>query len=387
VASLLARGLTNRQIAAELVLTAGTVANHVRAILLRAGFSSRAQIAAWLGVPGTVRVDDAPGITAVFDDDGAFVKANTAMARLLGYEEKALEGRCLADLAADGAGSANDVLKGLRDDGVWRGELRLRRRDRSTVTVEAVAQALDTPAGRLYVASFHDLSERHEIERQQREFVMMLGHELRSPLTAIRGYAQLMQQRGAASPDALEVILHQTRRLERLANDLVDLTRQDIGQFRLERAPTDLVRLARSVAAHASAMSPIHDVRVEAPNEPVVGAWDRGRLEQVLDNLLSNAVKYSPDGGPIVVGIDRRGSQVELSVTDRGVGIPPWAVARLFDRFYRVERPGQPVVEGLGLGLAVARALVEAHGGTIAVASAPGHGSTFTVVLPYCRPT
>jgi two-component system phosphate regulon sensor histidine kinase PhoR len=386
IAGLIARGLTNRQIAAELVLTAGTVANHVRAILMRTGFHTRSQVAAWLGVPERVGLEAAPDATAVLDGDGRILTANPALAALLGRSVRALESSSLGSIVvADGPVRGEDVLSGLVAEGAWRGELRVRRRDGTAVAVEMFAQALDTPAGTLYVAAFRDLSHRESAERRQREFVAMLGHELRSPLTAIRGYAQLMQRRSDGSSNALEVILHNTQRLERLVSDLIDLTRQDIGLLRLRRGPVDLVEIVRAVAEHARGMSPEHQVVVEAPDVPVVGDWDRVRLEQVLDNLVSNAVRYSPDGGRVVVRIAHRGPSAEVSVSDEGVGIPAEALPRLFDRFYRVERPEDPVLEGLGLGLAVVRALVEAHGGRVD-ATSTGRGSRLTVVLPYRAP-
>jgi PAS domain S-box-containing protein len=386
VARLVARGLSNRQIASELVLTAGTVANHVRAILLRTGFHSRAQVAAWLGMPGGVEIGGTPGATAVFDADGSFLKVNAAMAELLGYEQSCLESSGLADVAADGPSVAGELLCRLSADRTWRGEIRLRRADGCAVPVELIARALDTTAGTLNVVSVHDLSHRREVERRQREFVVMLGHELRTPLTAIRGYAQLMQRRGEADAASLDVILHYTRRLERLTNDLLDLTRQDVGLLRLRPETVDLTRLAEAAAEHAQVMSPAHLIRVLAPCEPVLGEWDRGRVEQVLENLLSNAIRYSPDGGTVTVRVATRGPEAELSVDDEGVGIPPEALPNVFDRFYRIERPGSPVVEGLGLGLAVARAIVEAHGGRITACSVPGRGSTFSVRLPYQPP-
>jgi PAS domain S-box-containing protein len=374
--------MSNRQIALELVLTAGTVANHVRSILLRTGFRSRAQVAAWLGVPGRVGLEGMPDAAAVLDPSGRILTANPALSTLLGQPIAAVEGRALSHLVHEAPVWVDDALRRVTADGAWRGELRLRRPDGGGVPVEITAQAIDTSAGTFYVASFHDLSDRWAIERRQREFVAMLGHEFRSPLAAIQGYAQLMRARGQGDPAALDVIVHQSRRLERLANDLIDLTRQDVGLLRLQRAPLDLRVLASTVVEHARVMAPTHRFAVDAPAGELVGEWDRGRLEQVLDNLVSNAVRYSPDGGRVLVRVSQRGPNAEVAVSDQGVGIPAEALPHLFERFYRVERSGDPVVEGLGLGLAVARALVEAHGGVISAASEPGRGTTMTVVLP-----
>ena len=121
-------------------------------------------------------------------------------------------------------------------------------------------------------------------------------------------------------------------------------------------------------------------MRVETPETPICGEWDRDRLGQVLDNLLSNAVKYSRPGGEIVVRVEPNGSEAWVRVVDEGEGIPPETLPRLFERYYRADRSDPKV--GLGLGLYIARMLVEAHGGRIWAESTPGQGSTFTIALP-----
>jgi signal transduction histidine kinase len=216
------------------------------------------------------------------------------------------------------------------------------------------------------------------------EFLSLAAHELRTPLTAIKAYAQLMEGKGEYSPRGLEVIIGRVKLLERLIDDLLDLSRLQIGRLELRCLRVDLVTLAQQVLEQVDDGK--HRLRLEAPPTPVVGVWDSDRLEQVLANLVSNAIKYSPRGEEIAVTIRRLDDRVEVAVRDRGEGIPAEALPRVFDRFYRVPR-GETGPSGLGLGLAISKALVEAHGGTITAASAgPGQGSTFAFTLPDPRP-
>ncbi|MCC7104380.1 MAG: response regulator, partial [Chloroflexi bacterium] len=194
--------------------------------------------------------------------------------------------------------------------------------------------------------------------------------------------AQLMQRREQYSERAVEAILGQTRQLERLIDDLLDITRASTGRLELQFADTDLLALAQNAVDEAQAPTSLHRVRLRAPHRPIRGAWDADRLGQVFRNLLSNAIKYSPAGGEIVVRVRPEATAATITVIDQGQGIPEEALPRLFDRFYRVAH-GAGQASGLGLGLAITKTRVEAHGGRIEVASTLGQGSTFTVHLPY----
>jgi signal transduction histidine kinase len=168
--------------------------------------------------------------------------------------------------------------------------------------------------------------------------------------------------------------------MERLVADLADVLSLEAGHVEVRRQPTDLVALTRAFVAAAAEQSQRHRVRLEAPAEPVVGEWDGERLGQVLQNLLGNAIKHLPSGGIVVVAIEPRASEALLSVRDDGPGIAPEHLSRLFDRFYRAGSGTR--TPGLGMGLYIARMLVEAHGGRIWVESALGKGSAFFVALP-----
>jgi signal transduction histidine kinase len=216
----------------------------------------------------------------------------------------------------------------------------------------------------------------------QREFTTLITHELKAPLTSLKGFAQLLQRRREYDDGAVEVILGRTNHLERLINDLLDVASTDSGKLTLRRANVDLVTIAGRNVEQARATTSAHEIRFTAPREAIVGWWDSGRLSQVLQNLLANAIKYSPYGGLIEVTIEAMDGVGRVIVSDDGIGIPAGALPHVFERFYRVEAVEHSTVQGLGIGLYIARTLVEAHEGQITATSMPGRGSTFTVSLP-----
>lgn len=259
----------------------------------------------------------------------------------------------------------------------------VRRADGAERTVEARYHFLAQGGRRTAMVSLvRDVTDRARRRRAEREFLAMVTHELRGPLAAIRGYTQLMQRRGAYDEAAVRTVLGQVWHLDRLMGDLVDIAGLEAGHLQLRRGRVDLVQIAREAVEQARIGASGHRIRLRGAAGPLFGAWDPDRVRQILDNLLSNAAKYSPDGGEILVTLEDAGGVARVSVRDRGIGIPPDRLPGVFERFYRVAAPGEPVA-GLGLGLAITRALVEAHGGRIGVASRPGRGSTFTFTLPY----
>jgi signal transduction histidine kinase len=241
---------------------------------------------------------------------------------------------------------------------------------------------------------------REEASRLKDEFLASISHDLRNPLAAVQGVAQLLQRRlardGTVDPArlaaALRNITSATAQMTALTEQLLDHARLQLDRpLELDRRPTDLVELARRTVETHAAASEGHRVRLEAAGAPLVGEWDPARLERVLQNLLANATKYSPQGGEIVVRVWRErapgtgGGESEewavFSVRDQGIGIPADDVPRIFERYGRAANV-RGRIAGTGIGLATARWIVEQHGGTIAVQSEEGRGSTFTVRLP-----
>jgi len=227
-----------------------------------------------------------------------------------------------------------------------------------------------------------DVTQRRAVEQLHRELIAMVTHDLRTPLTAIRGRAELLRRRAAYDEQMVGAILAQTGVLERLIGDLADFSRVETGQLDLRPRRVDLVTIARESIAQAQARSSLHELRLVAP--PVVfGIWDSERIFQIFQNLLANALKYAPSGGEILIRIESTDDGAEVSIRDDGVGVAAESLPHLFDRFYRAQSTAGEA-RGLGLGLAIVRGLVEAHGGRIRVESdGPGRGATVTFTLPF----
>lgn len=236
----------------------------------------------------------------------------------------------------------------------------------------------------------HALAARHRSETQVRQFVADASHELRTPLASIRGYAELVRRvPDEVPPDvlrAMDRVESEARRMTSLVEDLLLLARLDAGRP-LDRAPVDLASLAADLVADAHVAGPDHRWRLEVPEtaDDLVVTGDDGALRQVLANLLSNARVHTPAGTTVTTSVGAVGAgAVTISVRDDGAGIDPDLVGRLFDRFARGDAARSPGT-GTGLGLSIAKAVVDAHGGTITADGTPG-ATTFVVTLPVAGP-
>ncbi|GAB7042665.1 MULTISPECIES: sensor histidine kinase [Catenuloplanes] len=227
-----------------------------------------------------------------------------------------------------------------------------------------------------------------QLARSKDEYLALIGHEMRTPLTSISAYTSLLReatpaQLTADGPALLEVIDRNTTLLRGIIDDLLDLAALDTGHATVQLTPCDLAEVVREAAdaARSSLTGDSVTVRVDTPAELVLPG-DRLRLRRVLDNLIGNAIKYSPDGGEVTVTLTADGDYAaELVVADRGIGIPPDERDRLFSRFYRSSRTRDRAIPGSGLGLAISRAIIERHHGTIALLN-PDSGTAFQIRLP-----
>ena len=227
-----------------------------------------------------------------------------------------------------------------------------------------------------------------EADRRKDQFLAVLGHELRNPLAPMRNAMSLIRMRGEAAElreSALGVMERQMAQLRHLVDELLDVSRIAQGKVRLEREPVALARLLREAAEAAEPLmlARHHRFRLELPAEEAIVVADRGRIVQVVTNLLNNAAKYTDERGEIALELEVAGAVALIRVTDNGIGIAPDLQARIFELFSQADAALDRAQGGLGLGLNVARRLVEMHDGTIGVQSdGPGRGSVFTVTLP-----
>jgi PAS domain S-box-containing protein len=255
-----------------------------------------------------------------------------------------------------------------------------------------IRNAAGAPQGIVAVAT--DITDRKRLEealkdadRRKDEFLAVLAHELRNPLAPIRNVLQILRVKAPEDAELLwarDVIGRQVDQLTRLVDDLLDVSRISRGKIKLQLAPLDL---ATVIAGAVETSRPLIDARLhrltlQLPEKPVWLQGDLVRLTQVVANLLNNAAKYQDVGGYIGVTVEREENEAVIRVKDKGVGISPELLPGVFDMFEQVQRPHGTSQDGLGIGLSLARSLVELHGGAISVKSAGGDGSEFTVRLP-----
>ena len=225
-----------------------------------------------------------------------------------------------------------------------------------------------------------------ESDRRKNEFIGLLSHELRNPLTPIRNSIYILEKATPGGPQArraLAVIDRQVGHLTQLVDDLLDVTRISRGKIRLQRARLDLVEIVRRSVEDHRAFLEHHEVVLELPNDPISVDGDPTRLGQVIGNLLINAAKFTPEKGKIVVGLARTLDSAVLEVADTGLGIDADTLKRLFQPFAQAERSLSQSRGGMGLGLALVKGLVELHGGAVSAHSdGPGQGARFAVKLP-----
>jgi signal transduction histidine kinase len=237
-----------------------------------------------------------------------------------------------------------------------------------------------------------DLEERNrtlvESEQVKNELVSNVSHELRTPLASVLGFSSLMLERDLSPEETrryLELIRSEARRLASLLNDLLDLQRVEQEALELRTEEIELNELLSSQVTLYSAQSDVHELSLQESGDRLVVKGDRNRLAQVFGNLLSNAIKYSPEGGVVEVRVTRIGNEAWVWVRDEGLGIPVEHQDKIFTKFFRGDVGRERGIAGTGLGLVLARQIVEAHGGQIGFESESGRGSTFWIHVPAQR--
>ncbi len=240
------------------------------------------------------------------------------------------------------------------------------------------------PAAARLIATFHDISEFKKLEKVKRDFISNLSHELRTPLTAIKGFVETLEEESpVANRNYLEIIRRHTDRLVAIVSDLMTLSELEEPNLQRENEEVDLRSLAENVRKIYAAKAKEKNIRlqVKAENDlpPFVG--DPFKLEQLFINLVDNALKFT-DRGQINVSLAQKERQIEIRVSDTGVGIPAEHLPRIFERFYVVDKSRSRQLGGTGLGLAIVKHTVLLHDGQIQAHSQPGQGTEFIITLP-----
>jgi len=346
-------------------------------------------------------IDSTPDGLAIVDPTAHVTHMNRAAEALLGFSVRQqpvplAEG--LARLHAsmpDGKEfqpEETPPARALRGEVVENVRMVLHRPDGRVLWVLVSAAPIRMPDGTLLgaVAAFRDVTAQHELEEQREDILRAISHDLRNPLSAILGQAEILKRRlgraGLAQEQAsAEAIATSAQRMNAMIQDLVEAARLESGQLRLNLQPVELGPFIADLLRRLAPAMEVGRVRVEVPEGLPPALADPARLERVVTNLLSNALKYSWPGSEVRVSVRQRNGELVTSVIDRGPGIAPQDLPKLFQRYGRMAAV-QDRAGGLGLGLYIARKLVEAHGGRIWAESQLGVGSTFSFTLPVAQP-
>lgn len=325
------------------------------------------------------------GVVAV-DKRCALIRVNPAAERLLNLKEENVEGLTACKVMKDiGAGGLLSMLEKTLTSGTGGAETFKLKNKTVRASVSPIKDAKENIIGAVIL--LQDISEAEKLEQMRRDFIANVSHELRTPLTAIRGYNEALADGTAGDGKYREkyhkIIREEAVRLERLVNDLLDLSRLQSGKMEIEMEPLDLGGIIEGVVDKLRGEAEHKNILLTAdyPENlpPVLGDGDR--ITQLLIIFVDNAMNYTPDGGEIRVVAGEEDEWVRVDVADTGVGIPPEDLPLVWERFYKVDKARSRSRSGTGLGLAIAKQVVELHGGKVDVESEPGKGSTFSFFL------
>lgn len=337
-------------------------------------------------------VEASPALVMITDADGVIEYLNPKSQSITGYAPEELLGRNAAELGEQGAEEMQAMWTVLNAGQEWRGEFRNRRKSGEFYDEASSISSIRDASGKVthYVKVAEDVTPLREMDRIKREFLATAAHELRTPLTSVMGFAELMmesEESGRFDPDQrrefLAEIYSKGEVLNTIIDNLLDIGRIEAGRpIHLEAALCDLQGAFAKVVGHYRVQAPGHRIEPFLPERALPEFLaDRNRMEQVLENLLSNAVKYSPNGGRIRLTCAPDGDFYRFELADEGVGMTPEQVSRVFDKFYRADA-SHTAVSGWGLGMSIAKQIVEGHGGRIWVESEPGRGTVVQFTLP-----
>jgi two-component system phosphate regulon sensor histidine kinase PhoR len=326
-------------------------------------------------------IDDA--VVAV-DENAEVVFANTAARQSFGSAEEPIVGNPLAWIFPDE--QIVEALRASRDEQVRKTQLVERPgKQYYQVTTAPIQESGNWRS----IAVFHDVTDVHRVEAVRRDFVANVSHELRTPLAAVKSVIETLQAGALEEPemarDFLERADNEVDRMVRMVEELLELSRIESGEAPMEERSVDVGLVVADAVTRLESQAHKQGLRLslELPHDLPLVIGDADHLERVVVNLVQNAIKFTPAGGRVVVRVTASGERVVVSVADTGAGIFPEDLDRVFERFYKADRAREG--GGTGLGLAVAKHTVEAHGGSISVESEPGRGSTFTFTLPATR--
>lgn len=345
-------------------------------------------------------IEHSTDITVLLDATGLVTYISPSITPILGYTPQEVVGvHGLSMIHPDDRETMQQVLGGiLREPGKsLRAEYRLRHNNGSYCWFEGSGtNLLSVPGVQAIVGNFRDITERRQAEEEQKrqeelkdEFIRMVSHELKTPVTSIKGFTQLLKRLLASNADArvqlyLERMDIQLTKLAGLIRDMLDLSRVQTDKMLYNEELVDLDALVHDIVEQVQATTTTHHLICTGHvSAPVLG--DQDRLGQVFINLLSNAIKYSPEADTVVITLSNEGDQALVCIQDFGIGVAEVYHEHIFERFYQVPDPFEKTFPGLGIGLYLSQQIVQRHRGRIWVESRKGQGATFWVSLPVHR--
>jgi PAS domain S-box-containing protein len=322
--------------------------------------------------------------------DGIITSWNAAAERLFGYSSEEAVGKHITliipvELYKEEEEIIRKLRQGIRIEHFETVRL---RKDGRLIDVSLSISPVKDDAGNIIGAAkiARDIRERKELEQRKDEFISIASHELKTPISALKGFTQLLQRRfqGHSDEEAARFLARMDTQLDKLTtliSDMLDISKMQNGQLAYRMESFDLVELVEEIMENVQGTTQKHHLLLQKKVEAQIYG-DRDRIGQVLMNLLTNAIKYSPTAGRIVVNMAIAEESVLVSVQDFGIGIPEDEQERIFQRFYQVNGPASKTSPGLGIGLYIARQIIERHHGYLWVQSREGEGSTFSFSLP-----
>jgi PAS domain S-box-containing protein len=342
--------------------------------------------------------DNSPlGIYIVQDEKLRYT--NPQFRKLTGYSEQELADREFPSLVSptDSGAIKSGTAIALQEKSPYPCEYRIISRNGQIKWVMQTTSPIHYKGKEAILGNLLDITERknlenkiveyEELSKMKSDLLATVSHELRTPLATIKGYSTLIldyfaQLDAEETKDYLKSIDISTDRLTKLVENLLDTSRMDSGLLKLKKSPVDIMQLIKGVVTEASIRAEQYHIILKPVRKLPMISIDTRRIRQVLDNLIDNAMKFSPPQKKIVISVDRSGTELIISVTDQGPGIPPEEITNIFERMYRIEQRRYTGSDGIGLGLYICKRLVQGHGGRIWAESTPGRGSTFRFTLP-----
>ncbi|GAC1565067.1 MAG: hypothetical protein NVS2B2_34440 [Ktedonobacteraceae bacterium] len=337
-------------------------------------------------------VEHSSDVITLVDKQGTFHYVSPASRQVLGYApEELLDVNAFDFVHPDDLALTYTEMEKAAEGTLAQVTYRFRHKDGHWIILETTGTALFDENGRasMMVFTSHDVTERIEAEQRKDAFISMASHELKTPVTSLKGFTNILHRRFRKQEDEqalvfLEKIDRQVNKLTKLINDLLDVSKIQTGKLTYQEEHVELVALVQEIIENVQGTTQTHTLHLEGASEVQV-LCDKDRLGQVLINLLTNAIKYSPHAEHVVVRVAQDPEHAMVSVQDFGIGISPAHQEKIFEQFYQVTDPEEKTYPGLGIGLYISSEIVKRHGGRLWVESRKGAGSTFHVTLPLAK--